>query len=50
MDDVYDLVLSMFAVVVTALVLVAGEVYLVTRPHEQDVQMRPATIATSQIK
>jgi hypothetical protein len=31
MDDPYDLVLSMFALAVTAVMLVAGELYLVTR-------------------
>jgi hypothetical protein len=33
MDDPYDLILGMFALAVTAVMLVAGELYLVTRPE-----------------
>jgi len=32
MDDPDDLVLSMFALAIAAVMLVAGELYLVTRP------------------
>jgi hypothetical protein len=32
MDDPHDLVLSMFALAIAAVMLVAGELYLVTRP------------------
>jgi hypothetical protein len=35
MDDPYDLVLGMFALAVTAVMLVAGELYLVTRPEQR---------------
>ena len=33
MDDPYDLILGVFALAVTAVMLVAGELYLVTRPE-----------------
>jgi hypothetical protein len=46
MDDPYDLVLSMFALAVTAVMLVAGELYLVTRPEPPEGLPPPASIAT----
>jgi hypothetical protein len=50
MDDPYDLVLSMFALAVTAVMLVAGELYLVTRPEPPEALPPPAAIATSSIR
>jgi hypothetical protein len=49
MDDPYDLVLAMFAVVITAAMLVAGELYLVTRPHPPEGYTPPASVVTSSI-
>jgi hypothetical protein len=48
MDDPYDLVLGMFALAVTAVMLVAGELYLLTRP-EQPTYAPPDSIVTSSI-
>jgi hypothetical protein len=50
MDDPYDLVLGMFAVAVTAVMLVAGELYLVTRPGQPETHEPPASIVTSSIQ
>jgi hypothetical protein len=50
MDDPNDLVLGMFALAVTALMLVAGEVYLVTRPDQPETLTPPASIVTSSIR
>jgi hypothetical protein len=47
MDDPYDLVLGMFALAVTAIMLVAGELYLVTRPEQSENRTPPASIVTS---
>jgi hypothetical protein len=47
MDDPYDLVLAMFALAVTAVMLVAGELYLVTRPEQQESRTPPPSIVTS---
>ena len=49
MDDPYDLALSMFALAIAAVMLVAGELYLVTRPDPQTVTP-PAPVLTSSIK
>ena len=38
----YDLVLGMFALAVTAVMLVAGELYLVTRPDQPKTFTPPA--------
>jgi len=43
MDDPYDLILSMFALAVTAVMLVAGALYLVTRPEPSDAIAPPAS-------
>jgi hypothetical protein len=50
MDDPYDLVLAMFALAVTAVMLVAGELYLVTRPEQPETLTPPASIVTSSIR
>lgn len=47
MDDPYDLVLGMFALAVTAVMLVAGELYLVTRPEQAESLTRPTSIEMS---
>jgi hypothetical protein len=47
MDDPYELVLAMFALAVTAVMLVAGELYLVTRPEQQESRTPPPSIVTS---
>jgi hypothetical protein len=49
MDDPYGLILSMFALAVTAVMLVAG-LYLVTKPEPSDVLAPPASIVTSSIR
>jgi hypothetical protein len=50
MDDPYDLILGMFALAVTAVMLVAGELYLVTRPAQPETYSPPASIVTSSIQ
>jgi hypothetical protein len=50
MDDPYDLVLGMFALAVTAVMLVAGELYLVTKPEQPEHHTPPASIVTSSIR
>jgi hypothetical protein len=49
MDDPYDLVLVMFAMAIAAVVLVAGELYLVTRPDPPESYTPPPAIVTSSI-
>jgi hypothetical protein len=50
MDDPYALILGMFALAVTAVMLVAGELYLVTRPEQPETHTPPASIVTSSIR
>ena len=50
MDDPYDPILGMFALAVTAVMLVAGELYLVTRPDRPETLTPPASIVTSSIR
>jgi hypothetical protein len=50
MDDPYDLVLGMFALAVTAVMLVAGELCLVTKPEQPENHTPPASIVTSSIR
>jgi hypothetical protein len=50
MDDPCDLILGMFALAVTAVMLVAGELYLVTRPEPLETLTPPASIVTSSIR
>jgi hypothetical protein len=49
-DPYYDLILAMFALAVTAVMLVAGELYLVTRPEPPETLTPPASIVTSSIR
>jgi hypothetical protein len=49
MDDPYDLVLGMFAVAIAAVMLVAGELYLVTRPEPPETNTPPPSVLTSSI-
>jgi hypothetical protein len=50
MDDPDDLILAMFALAVTAVMLVAGELYLVARPEQPEAITPPASIVTSSIR
>jgi len=50
MDNPYDLVLAMFGVAVAAVMLVAGELYLVTRPDPPETYAQPPAVATSSIE
>ena len=50
MDDPYDLVLGMFALAIAAVMLVAGELYLVMRPDPPKTYTPPASIVTSSIR
>ena len=47
MDDLYDLMLAMFGVTVAAVMLVAGELYLVTRSDSPEINSKPAAVVTS---
>jgi len=47
MDDPYDLILSMFALTVAAVMLMAGELYLMTRPEPPEPLTPPASVVTS---
>jgi hypothetical protein len=48
MDDPYDdLIMAMFALAVTAVMLVAGELYLVTRPDRIPTDTPPAIVTLS---
>jgi hypothetical protein len=46
MDDLHDLVLAMFGMAVAAVMLVAGELYLVTRP-DPEINSEPRPVVTS---
>ena len=50
MDNPNDLILGMFALAVTAVMLVAGELYLVTRPHRPETVTPSASIVISSIR
>jgi len=47
MDDPYDLVLGMFALAIAAVMLVAGELYLVMRPDPPQTHTPPPPVVTS---
>ena len=48
MDDPYDLVLCLFVLVIAAVMLVAGELYLASRPDPPAVNtVRPRAIGSS---
>jgi hypothetical protein len=49
MDDPYDLVLGMFALAIAAVMLVAGELYLVVRPDPPQTYTQPPLVVTSSI-
>ena len=46
-DPYYDLILAMFALAVTAVMLVTGELYLVTRPEQPETLTLPASMTSS---
>jgi hypothetical protein len=50
MDDLHDLVLAMWALAVTAVLLVAGALYLITTPEPTPAQTTPAAIVTSSVR
>jgi hypothetical protein len=50
MDDFHDLVLAMFGVAVAAVMLVAGELYLVTRSDTPAINPEPPAVVTSSIE
>jgi hypothetical protein len=49
MDDPYDLVLGMFALAIAAVMLVAGELYIVMRPDPPQTYTPPPSMVTSSI-
>ena len=49
MDDPHDLVLGMFAAAIAAVMLVAGELYLVTRSDPPETYTPPPAVVTSSI-
>jgi hypothetical protein len=46
-DDPYDLVLALFGIVIAAVMLVAGELWLVTRPDPTGMNVKHAPAVTS---
>jgi hypothetical protein len=46
-DDPYDLVLGMFALAIAAVMLVAGELYLVTRVDPVEIYTPPPSAISS---
>ena len=50
MEEPYDLVLAMFALAITAVILVAGELYLVTRPDQRAGYGPVTPVLTSSIR
>lgn len=49
MDDPYDLVVGMFGVAIAAVMLVAGELYLVMRSDPPETYTPPPSVVTSSI-
>ena len=49
MDDLHDVVLAMFGVAIAAVMLVAGELYLVTRPDPPEIinPQSPAVVTSA---
>ncbi|MDR6659038.1 hypothetical protein J2W51_001580 [Tardiphaga robiniae] len=47
MDDVYELVLAMLTLVIAAAMLVAGELYLVTRPDPPEITTPRSVVISS---
>ena len=50
MDDPYDLVLCLFVLVIAAVMLVAGELYLVNRPDPSAVNTASPKVIGSSIE
>jgi hypothetical protein len=50
MDDLRDVVLAMFGVAIAAVILVAGELYLVTRPDPAEINAKPPAVVTSSVE
>jgi hypothetical protein len=50
MDDLYDLLLAMFGVAVAAVMLIAGELYIVTRPDRPEINSKPPNLVTSSVE
>ena len=50
MDDLHDLVLAMFGLAIAAVMLVAGELYLVTRPDPPQIDSKPPAVVTSSVE
>ena len=50
MEDPYDLVLAIFGMVVAAVMLVAGELYLVAQPDSLKTHLQPSAVVTSAIE
>jgi hypothetical protein len=47
MDDVYDLLLAMLTLVIAAVMLVAGELYLVARPDPPETTTPRSVVISS---
>jgi hypothetical protein len=50
MDNLHDVVLGMFGVAIAAVMLVAGELYLVTRPDTPEINSKPPAVVTSSLE
>jgi hypothetical protein len=50
MEDPYELALAMLGMVITALLLVVGELYLVTTPKSEPGYTPPATLVPSAMR
>jgi hypothetical protein len=50
MDDLHDVVLAMFGVAMAAVMLVAGELYLVTRPDPPELNLKSPAVVTSAVE
>ena len=50
MDDPHDLVLGMFVLAIAAVLLVAGELYLVMRPDPPQTYTPPPSVEMSSLK
>jgi hypothetical protein len=46
MHDLDDMLLPMFGVAIAAVMLVAGELYLVTRPDPPEINTKPPAVVT----
>jgi hypothetical protein len=50
MDDLHDGVLAMFGVAIAAAMVVAGELYLVTRRDPLELNSMPPAVVTSSVE